>query len=155
MEYRITLEDGEKFIHMFLSSFPRFSSFFMSVIPWVSWRCLKSPRFIPYLHIGETWSFSLTGMWSKVSSTRRTMLNIFGKETDLGGKLFHKQTVYHQKSINIQQSFRLGRRITLYREVLINVNRNLQKAVYKKEGWTKSANKIRVRYKEIIIKSMR
>ena len=65
---------------------------------------------------------------------RRTTLNIFGKEADLGGKLFPKQSVYHQKSINIQQSFRLGRCITLYREVLINVNRNLQKAVYKKEG---------------------
>ena len=44
----------------------------------------------------------------------------------------HKQSVYHQKSINIQLSF--GSFITLYREVLINVNRNLQKAVYKKEG---------------------
>ena len=86
---------------------------------------------------------------------RRTTLDIFGKEADLGGKLFHKQSVYRQKSINIQQSFLLGRRITLYPEVLINVNRNLQKAVYKKEGYTKSANEIRVRYKEIIIKSMR
>ena len=48
--------------------------------------------------------------------------------------MFHKQRVYHQKSINIQQSFRLGRRVTLYREGLINVNRNLRKALYKNEG---------------------
>ena len=48
--------------------------------------------------------------------------------------MFHKQRVYHQKSINIQQSFRLGRRVTLFREGLININRNLHNAVYKKEG---------------------
>ena len=56
------------------------------------------------------------------------MLNIFGKEVDLGGNLFHKQCVYHQK-FNIQQSFRLSRRVTFYCEGLINVNRNLHKAV--------------------------
>ena len=61
------------------------------------------------------------------------MLNIFGKEVDLGGNLFHKQRVYHRK-FNIQQSFRLSRRVTFYREGLININRNLHKAVYKKDG---------------------
>ena len=61
------------------------------------------------------------------------MLNIFGKEVDLGVNLFHKQRVYHQK-FNIQQSFRLSRRVTFYHEGLINVNRNLHKAVYKKDG---------------------
>ena len=59
----------------------------------------------------------------------RTTLDIFSKEADLGGNLFHKQRVYHQKSIRIQQSFRLDHHITLYREVLNNVNRNLHKAV--------------------------
>ena len=53
----------------------------------------------------------------------------------LARNLFHKQRIYHQKSINIQQSFRLGRRATLHREGLINVNRNLHKAVNKKEGF--------------------
>ena len=48
----------------------------------------------------------------KSSPQRRTMLNIFGKK----------------------QSFRLSRRVTFYREGLINVNRNLHKAVYKKDG---------------------
>ena len=48
-----------------------------------------------------------------------TSLNISGKEVDLGRNLFHKQRICHQKSINIQQSFRLGRRATLYRERLI------------------------------------
>ena len=43
---------------------------------------------------------------------------------------------YHQKSINIQQSFRLGCHATLYRKRLISVvNRNLHKAVYKKEDF--------------------
>ena len=61
-----------------------------------------------------------------------TSLNISGKEVDLVRNLFHKQRM-SQKSINIQQSFRLGRRATLNREGLINVNRNLEKAIYKKE----------------------
>ena len=57
-------------------------------------------------------------------------LNISGKEVDLARNLFHKQRIYHQKSINVQQSFLLGRRATLYYEGLINVNRNLHKAIY-------------------------
>ena len=62
-----------------------------------------------------------------------TSLNISGKEVDLARNLFHKQRICHQKSINIQQSFRLGRRATLYREGLINVNKNLDEAVYKED----------------------
>ena len=64
-----------------------------------------------------------------------TSLNISGREVNLARNLFHKQHIYHQKSINTQQSFLLGRRTTLYREGLINVNRNLHKAVYKKEDF--------------------
>ena len=41
-------------------------------------------------------------------------LNICGKEVDLVRNLFHKQGIRHQKSINIQESFRLGRRATLF-----------------------------------------
>ena len=60
-----------------------------------------------------------------------TSLNIFcSKEVDLARNLFHKERIYHQKSINIQQSFLLGRRATLYHEGLINVNRNVHKAIY-------------------------
>ena len=59
-----------------------------------------------------------------------TSLNISGKEVDLARNLFHKQRIYHQKSINVQQSFLLGRRATLYHEGLINVNRNVHKAIY-------------------------
>ena len=47
-----------------------------------------------------------------------TSLNICGKEADLARNLFHKQRICHQKSINIQQNFRLGRRATLYRKGL-------------------------------------
>ena len=64
-----------------------------------------------------------------------TSVNISGKEVDLARNLFHNQCICHQKSMNIQQSFRLGRRATLYRERLINVNRNLDRAVYKKEDF--------------------
>ena len=31
-------------------------------IPWV-WQCLNSQRLVPYLHIGETWSFLLPSTW--------------------------------------------------------------------------------------------
>ena len=52
---------------------------------------------------------------------KETSLNIFGKEVDLARNPFHKQRIYHQKSINVQQSFRLGRRATLYYEGLISL----------------------------------
>ena len=93
-------------------------------MPWVSsyggvWSLI---RFIPYLHIFETWAFSLLGTWSKKSPPQRkeTLLIIFGKEVDLSRNLFHKQCIYHQKSINIQQSFRLGHCAALFLEELIN-----------------------------------
>ena len=61
---------------------------------------------------------------------------------------------------------RLGHRATLYRDGLININRNFDKAVYEKEDFKRrdrqrsflsdnsgieSANQIHVRHKEIII----
>ena len=98
-------------------------------------RCLKSPRFVHICISAKLDLFRCPVRNRKSLPQRRTTLNIFGKEVDLGENLFHKQRVYHQKSINIQLSFRLGRRGTLYREGLINVNRNLHKAVYtEKEG---------------------
>ena len=68
MEYRITLavrhcrssfcrQVGEKFIHTLLSSFPRFSPVlcpFIYTFSIIVRRCRKSPRFVLYLHIGET-----------------------------------------------------------------------------------------------------
>ena len=110
-------------------------------------QCLKFPSLVLHLHIGETWSFSLPGTWSKVIlfvarhvieshlHKEELSLNIYGKEVDLTRNLFHKQRICHQKSTNMQQSFRLGRRATLYHEGLINVNRNLDKDVYKKENF--------------------
>ena len=68
---------------------------------------------------------------------RHVSLNISSKAVDLARNLFHKQHIYHQKSINVPQSFRLGSRSTLYREGLINVNRNLHKAVNKKEDFNR------------------
>ena len=40
-------------------------------------RCLKSTRFVSYLLIGKTWSFSLPGTWSKVSSTKKNNAKYF------------------------------------------------------------------------------
>ena len=56
---------------------------------------------------------------------RRNVGKYFPKEVNLVTNLFHKQHVYHLKSVNIQQSFRLSRHATLYREGSINVNSNL------------------------------
>ena len=37
----------------------------------------KSPRFVPYLHIGKTWSFSLPSTWLKVFSTKKNNAKYF------------------------------------------------------------------------------
>ena len=129
MEYRITLavrhcrssfcrQVGEKFIHTLLSSFPRFSPVlcpFIYTFSIIVRRCRKSPRFVLYLHIGESWSFSLPGTWSKVSSTKKNFVAKYLRQRSwFSRNLFHKQGIRHQKSINIQESFRLGRRATLF-----------------------------------------
>ena len=49
-------------------------------------RCLKSPRFVPYLHIGKTWPFSLPGTWSKVSSTKKNNAKYFRVKKLIWGK---------------------------------------------------------------------
>ena len=53
------------------------------------------------------------------------------------GEKFVPQTVYLSLEVNkyTAESFRLGRRATLYREGLININRNLHKAVDKNEDF--------------------
>ena len=135
MEYRITLAIDRcsaltfSFLaaswwkihsHQFVSSFPRFLPFFMSVIPLVSsYGGVWNPQGSSHICISVNLDlFRCPARNRKSPPQRRTTLNIFGKEVDLGGNLFHKQRVYHQKSINIQQSFRLGRRVTLYRQGL-------------------------------------
>ena len=66
--YKNEMCDSRKYPYPPPPSFLRFSPVFMSVLPWVSscggvW---KSPRFVPYLHIGETWSFS-----TKISTKKK------------------------------------------------------------------------------------
>ena len=92
-----------------------------------------------------------------------TSRNISGKEVDLGRNLFHKQRICHQKSINIQQSFRLGRRATLYRERLIKkedfkrrYSRDRRRSfsislVFIRQFWNRVCKRDHVRHKEIII----
>ena len=92
-----------------------------------------------------------------------TSLNISGKEVDLARHLFHKQRICHQKSINIQQSFRLGRRATLYRERLIKkedfkrrYSRDRRRSfsislVFIRQFWNRVCKRDHVRHKEIII----
>ena len=65
---------------------------------------------------GETWSFSLPGTWSKVSSTKKNGCYYFRQRSwiALVRSLFHKQCVYCQKSKDVQQSFHLGHRATLH-----------------------------------------
>ena len=98
-------------------------------IPWVSWYGrIWSLQGSSYICIsGWNLTFFVTRHLIKsLLHKEETLLKISGKEVDLERNLFHKQHIYHQKSINIQQSFRLGHRASLYREGLINVDRNLQ-----------------------------
>ena len=91
---------------------------------------------------------------------RISSLNICGKEVDLARNLFHKQRICHQKSINIQQSFRLGRRATLCRERLIKKEdfkpRDRRRSfsislVFIRQFWNRVCKRDHVRRKEIII----
>ena len=85
-----------------------------------------SLRFVPYLHIMKCDLFCCLACHLKSPPQRRNVTKYFRKEVNLARNLFHKQHVYHPTSINIQQSFHLGCRTTLYREGVINVNRNLR-----------------------------
>ena len=87
---------------------------------------------------------------------RISSLNICGKEVDLARKLFHKQRIRHQKSINIQQSFRFF----VYRERLIKKEdfkrrdrRHLFSIslVFIRQFWNRVCKGDHVRHKEIII----
>ena len=114
MEYRITMAVrhcrssfcrlvGEKFIHTLLNSFPRFSPVlcpFIYTFSIIVRRCRKSPRFILYLHIGETWSFSLPGTWSKVSSTKKNFVAKYLQQRSWFGKKFVQQTGYSSSEVN-------------------------------------------------------
>ena len=94
---------------------------------------------------------------------RISSLNISGKEVDLARNLFHKQPIRHQKSINIQQSFRLGRRATLYRERLIKKEDFKRRyssdrrrsfsisLVFIRQFWNRVRKRDHVRHKEMII----
>ena len=104
MEYRITLavrhcrssfcrQVGEKFIHTLLSSFPQFSPVLCPFIYTFS-------IIIRYLHIGETWSFSLPGTWSKVSSTKKNFVAKYLRQRSWFGKKFVPQTAYSSSEVN-------------------------------------------------------
>ena len=114
MEYGITLAVrhcrlsfcrlvGEKFIHTLLTSFPQFSPVlcpFIYTFSIIVRRCRKSPRFVLYLHIGETWSFSLPGTWSKVSSTKKNFVAKYLRQRSWFGKKFVPQTAYSSSEVN-------------------------------------------------------
>ena len=59
-------------------------------------------RWCSEMNIGETWSFSLPGTWSKVTSSKKNRRWHFRQRSwfALVRRLFHKQHVDDQKSIN-------------------------------------------------------
>ena len=59
-------------------------------------------RWCSEMNIGETWSFSLPGTWSKVTSSKKNRRWYFRQRSwfALARSLFHKQRVDDQKSIN-------------------------------------------------------
>ena len=77
------------------------------------------------MNIGETWSFSLPGMWSKVTSSKKNRRWYFRQRSwfALARGLFHKQRVDDQKSINKFGSSRniLSRRAQMSTEICIKL----------------------------------
>ena len=124
---------------MLLSSFPGFLPVFMSVYIYLEYHCTAVSEVSKVRPISAyRWNlivFVAQRVIKSLVHNEEMSLNISSKEVDLVRNLFHKQGICHQKSINIQQSFCLGHRATLYREGLINFNRNLDNAVYKKEDF--------------------
>ena len=110
-----------------MSSFPWFSPVFMSVYIYLESHHTALSEVCKVRSI-SAYRWNLTFfvarhmiMRNSPPQGKETSLNIFGKEVDLARNPFHKQRIYHQKSINVQQSFRLGRRATLYYEGLISL----------------------------------
>ena len=77
------------------------------------------------MNIGETWSFSLPGTWSKVTSSKKNRRWYFRQRSwfALARSLFHKQRVDDQKSINKFGSSRniLSRRAQMSTEICIKL----------------------------------
>ena len=80
--------------------FRLFSCPFIYTLSIIVRQCLKSPRFVLYLHIGETWSFSLPGTWSKVSSTKKNFVAKYLQQRSWFGKKFVPQTGYLSSKVN-------------------------------------------------------
>ena len=121
-------------------------SFTLCGVPFRSFRPFSCPLHLEYYRTAVSevskvrpisayrWNLNFFIAWSSLLHKEETLLNILGKEVDLARNLFPKKRIYH-KSINLHQSVSLGRRATLHREGLMNVNRNSHKAVYKKEDF--------------------
>ena len=82
-------------------------------------------RWCSEMNIGETWSFSLPGTWSKVTSSKKNRRWYFRQRSwfALARSLFHKQRVDDQKSINKFGSSRniLSRRAQMSTEICIKL----------------------------------
>ena len=163
MEYRITLavrhcrssfcrQVGEKFIHTLLSSFLRFSPVlcpFIYTFSIIVRRCRKSPRFVLYLHIGESWSFSLPGTWSKVSSTKKNFVAKYLRQRSWFGKKFVPQTGYSSSEVNkYTGKLSFGSSRNTLRERLIK--KEDFKRRYSRQFWNRVCKRDYVRWKEIL-----
>ena len=97
-----------KFIHKSLSSFPGFSPTFMSVYIYFDFEYHRTA--VSQVSKSHSCMSVKVDLFRCPAGDRKSPpLNIFGKEVDLARNPFPKQRIYHQKSINVQQSFRLGR----------------------------------------------
>ena len=147
-----------------VDSFPWFSPIFVSVYIYLEFhRTAVSEVSKVHPISAYRWNLILFVARHVIKSLlhkEETSLNISGKEVDLARNLFHKQRIRHQKSINIQQSFRLGRRATLYRERLIKKEdfkrRDRRRSfsislVFIRQFWNRVCKRDHVRHKEIII----
>ena len=156
MEYRITLAVGRctaltlRFlatswwkIHLHVVEFlAAISPVFMSVYIYLSYGGVWSLQGSSYICISvKLEPFRCPALDRKSPPQRRNVAKYFRQRSWFGEKFVPQTAICYQKSINIRQSFHLGRRATLYREGLINVNRNLDKAVYKKEDFKRQVRR--------------
>ena len=142
--------------------FRPFSCPFIYTLSIIVRRCRKSPRFFLYLHIGQTWSFSLPGTWSKVSSTKKNFVAKYFRQGSWFGEKFVPQTAYSSSEVNkytAELSFGSSRN-TLYRERLIKKEdfkrRDRRRSfsislVFIRQFWNRVRKRDHVRHKEMII----
>ena len=119
-----------------MSSFPRFLLVFMSVYIYLSYGGVWSLQGSSYICISVKLDLFHCPARDRKSPPQRRNIAKYFRQRNWFGEKFVPQTTYLSSEVNkYTGELSLGGRVTLYCEGLINVNRNFDKAVYKKEDF--------------------